>query len=117
MGALANRFVRYLTWNVLLIAIAAGATRAAAPTCVTACQNKANTCARKCTDVVEMGAADCQLTCAKALFVPCVSRCQRDNVVISDDYRVVAPGEVESEAETDEAAAEEPAFKEAPSEE
>jgi hypothetical protein len=77
--------------------LAAGSAAAQEPTCVTACESKADTCAQQC-EALAVAAYDdpvslreCQLSCARALFVACVERCSATNEVVEDDYRLVAP--------------------------
>jgi hypothetical protein len=66
------------------------------PTCVTLCQQKVDACASQCEalgDAVYRDPASlrqCQLACAKELFVSCVERCSRTGEVVEDDYGVAA---------------------------
>ena len=77
-------------WITLALMLAAPAA-AQPPTCVTLCEAKADACAEQCSEVSKEDFADCQLTCAKALFPRCVASCQQTNEVVWDDYRVTAP--------------------------
>src|SRR5262245_56669913 len=75
-----------------------GASPAAAqePTCVTLCQQKVDACASECealADAVYRDPAslrDCQLACARQLFVSCVERCSQTGEVVEDDFGFVA---------------------------
>jgi hypothetical protein len=86
---------------VLLIAGAlagAGARTAAAQqaTCVTLCQQKVDTCAAECEALADAVYRDpaslrqCQLACAKGLFVACVERCSQTGEVTPGGYEIVA---------------------------
>ena len=83
-----------LLW--LAVALGAGAAAAQQPTCVTLCQQKVDACADQCEalgDAVYRDPASlrqCQLGCAKQLFVACVERCSRTGEVVEDDYGIVA---------------------------
>ena len=76
----------------------AGARPAAAqrPTCVTLCQEKVDACAGECQALADSVYRDpaslqqCQLQCAKGLFVSCFERCSRTGEVVADDYGIVA---------------------------
>jgi hypothetical protein len=59
--------------------------------CVTSCQDKANTCAIECNEKLGASVSECQLACARVLFVSCVKRCSSDGVVVEDDYEIRAP--------------------------
>jgi len=92
---------------VLAFALAgAPAARAAGPTCVTLCQQKADACGQQCQALAQSVYSDpasfdqCQLGCAKALFTSCVEGCSQTGVVVSDDYGLVAehPDQLPSEA-------------------
>ncbi len=76
----------------LFASLGAGAAAAQQPTCVTLCEQKVDACASQCEelgDAVYRDAASlrqCQLACAKQLFVSCVERCSRTGDVVEDDY-------------------------------
>jgi hypothetical protein len=69
---------------------------AQAPTCVTLCQQKVDACAAECealADAVYRDPAslrECQLACARQLFVSCVERCTATGEVVEDDFGMVA---------------------------
>jgi hypothetical protein len=79
-------------------ALAGGARPVAAqqPTCVTLCQQKVDACAGQCealADAVYRDPAslrECQLACARQLFVACVERCTQTGEVTLDDFGMVA---------------------------
>src|SRR5262245_9278739 len=83
-----------------LVAALAGAgalpASAAEPTCVTLCQQKVDACAGECAALAGAVYRDpaslqqCQLQCAKGLFVSCFERCSQTGEVVSDDYGIVA---------------------------
>jgi hypothetical protein len=84
-------------WVVAMLSAALGSTAyAQAPTCVTACQQKVDACARNCEDLADAVYRDpaslrqCQLACAQQLFVSCFERCAQTGEVVEDDYGVVA---------------------------
>jgi len=66
------------------------------PTCVTLCQQKVDACAGECEALADSVYRDpaslreCQLACAKGLFVSCVERCSRTGEVVEGDYGIVA---------------------------
>jgi len=76
------------------LASAAGAQPA---TCVTACQQKVDACADRCESLTQaayddpVSLRDCQLGCARGLFVSCVQRCSETGEVVTDDFAIVAP--------------------------
>ena len=66
------------------------------PTCVTLCEQKVDACASQCE---ALGGAvyrdpaslrQCQLACAKQLFVSCFDRCSQTGEVVEDDYGIAA---------------------------
>ena len=59
--------------------------------CVTSCQDKADACANECSEKLGESVSDCQLACARVLFVSCVKRCSKDGVIVEDDYEIVEP--------------------------
>jgi hypothetical protein len=69
----------------------------AADNCVTACEAKADQCARSCEELAQFSSddpaslRDCQVACARNLFVSCFDLCSETNVVVEDDYGLVAP--------------------------
>jgi hypothetical protein len=75
-----------------------GAAPAAAqqPTCVTLCQQKVDACAAQCEALADSVYRDpaslreCQLACARQLFVSCVERCTQTGEVVEDDFGMVA---------------------------
>jgi len=75
----------------------AGSAGAQQPTCVTACQQKVDACAQQCEALAEAAydhptsLRECQLGCARGLFVACVQRCNETNEVVEDDFVIVAP--------------------------
>ena len=81
----------------LLAALAGGSVASAADDCVTACEQKTNQCAARCEELSEVASddpaslRDCQLACARGLFVSCFELCAESNVVVEDDYGLVAP--------------------------
>lgn len=94
------------TGSIVWLAVAFGAALAAGParqavaaeaTCVTLCQEKVDACAGKCEalagSVYEDPASlrECQLACARQLFVACVQRCSETGEVTEGDYGIVAP--------------------------
>src|SRR5262245_11504702 len=66
------------------------------PTCVTLCQQKVDGCAAQCEALADSVYRDpaslreCQLQCAKGLFVACVERCSQTGEVVEGDYGIVA---------------------------
>ena len=80
----------------LFAALCPGTVAAQEPTCVTLCQQKVDACASECeglSDAVYRDPAslrECQLACAKGLFVSCVERCSQTGEVVEDDYGIVA---------------------------
>jgi hypothetical protein len=83
----------------LLAALAlagAPAAGAAAPTCVTLCQQKADACGEQCQALAQSVYRDpasfdeCQLGCAKTLFTSCVEGCSQTGEVATGDYGLVA---------------------------
>jgi len=80
----------------LAAAVGPGTAAAQEPTCVTVCEQKVDACATECEalgDAVYRDPASlrqCQLACAKELFVACVERCTRTGEVAEDDYGFVA---------------------------
>ena len=79
-----------------LVGVGAPPAAAQQPTCVTLCQQKVDTCAAECealADAVYRDPAslrECQLACARELFVSCVERCQQTGEVVEDDFGFVA---------------------------
>jgi hypothetical protein len=80
----------------LSAALAVGSAAAQEPTCVTLCQQKVDLCARQCEELGDAVYRDpaslrqCQLACAKQLFVSCVERCSETGEVVEDDYGIAA---------------------------
>jgi len=82
----------------LCLAAAPGPGTAAAeePTCVTLCQQKVDACASECEALADAVYRDpaslrqCQLACAKQLFVSCFDRCSQTGEVVDDDYGIAA---------------------------
>jgi hypothetical protein len=82
------------------LALAGAAARPAAAeeaTCVTLCQQKVDECASQCEALAgsvyddPASLRECQLACAKGLFVSCVQRCSDTGEVGEGDYGIVAP--------------------------
>jgi len=75
---------------------APGPAAAQQPTCVTLCQQKVDTCAAECealADTVYRDPAslrECQLACARQLFVSCVEQCSETGEVSEGGYGIVA---------------------------
>jgi hypothetical protein len=90
------------SFGCLCLFVALGAVPAAAqqPTCVTLCEQKVDACAAQCQDLGDAVYRDpaslrqCQLACAKQLFVACVERCSQTGEVVEDDYEL-DPGKPE----------------------
>jgi len=76
----------------LFVALGGGPAAAEQPTCVTLCQQKVDVCAGQCEVVGDAAYRDpaslrqCQLACAKQLFVSCVERCSETGEVVENDY-------------------------------
>jgi len=81
---------------VMGLSAAAAAASAQEPNCVTVCQQKVDACGARCealADAVYRDPAslkECQLGCAKQLFVSCFEHCTETGEVIADDYGIVA---------------------------
>ena len=93
----ASRLAALCTSLVAALAGAgAPAASAAEPTCVTLCQQKVDACAGECEALASTVYRDpaslqqCQLQCAKGLFVSCVERCSQTGEVVANDYGIVA---------------------------
>ena len=77
---------------LLFASLGAGAAAAQNPTCVTLCQQKVDACASQCEELGDAVYRDpaslrqCQLACAKQLFVSCFQRCSETGEVVEDDY-------------------------------
>jgi hypothetical protein len=75
----------------LCVALGAGVAAAQQPTCVTLCQQKVDACASRCEELGDAVYRDpaslrqCQLACAKQLFVSCFQRCSETGEVVEDD--------------------------------
>jgi hypothetical protein len=76
--------------TVLLAALIAAPALAEGPTCVSVCADKTRDCAAECSARVGGEGESCELACGRALLVSCVVDCQATNVVVWDDYEVVA---------------------------
>jgi hypothetical protein len=80
----------------LSAALGAGTAAAQQPTCVTRCEQKVDLCARQCEELGDAVYRDpaslrqCQLACAKQLFVACVQHCTETGEVVEDDYGLAA---------------------------
>ena len=78
--------------------LAAAAVPAAAqqPTCVTRCQQKVDACAAQCEALAgtvyrdPASLRECQLACARQLFVSCVEHCTETGEVVQDDFGLIA---------------------------
>jgi hypothetical protein len=76
----------------LFVAPGAGTSAAQQPTCVTLCQQKVDNCASQCEELGDAVYRDpaslrqCQLACAKQLFVSCFQRCSETGEVVEDDF-------------------------------
>jgi len=76
----------------LFVALVAVSAAAQQPTCVTLCEQKVDACAAQCEELGDAVYRDpaslrqCQLACAKQLFVACVERCSQTGEVVEDDY-------------------------------
>ena len=83
---------------VIAAALVSGSRPAGAqqPTCVTLCQQKVDACAGQCEALASSVYRDpaslqeCQLACAKGLFVCCVEHCTQTGEVVEDDYGIAA---------------------------
>ena len=81
-------------WLCALLAAGPGA--AQQPTCVTLCQQKVDACASECEGLADAvyrdpgSLRDCQLACARQLFVACVERCSQTGEVVQDDFGIAA---------------------------
>ncbi len=84
---------------LIAAALAAGGARPAAaqqPTCVTLCQQKVDACAGHCEALAgavyrdPASLRECQLACARQLFVSCVEHCTQTGQVALDDFGMVA---------------------------
>ena len=96
------RTLRFVSSLLVALGLTASPAAAQAPTCVTDCQAKADACAGECVELSGANFADCQLTCAEALFVDCVVSCQDTNEVVWNDYQLIVPAAPrESEAGTE----------------
>jgi hypothetical protein len=89
---------RALGWIAGLLSLGlAGAAGAQQATCVTACQDKVGACAAQCESLTQAAYDDppslreCQLGCARGVFVSCVQRCNETGEVVTDDVVIVAP--------------------------
>jgi hypothetical protein len=84
------------TLGAALLAAVAVPAAAQHPTCVTRCQQKVDACAAQCealADAVYREPAslrECQLACARQLFVTCVEHCTETGEVVQDDFGMVA---------------------------
>ena len=88
-------------WIMLALVLAApAAAQPPPPTCVTACEAKADACAEKCSEITGEDFAACQLACAKAQFQRCVATCQQTNEVVWDDPIIPVPEKKQRETDT-----------------
>ena len=80
-------------------ALAGGGARPAGaqqPTCVTLCQQKVDSCAAECQALAgavyrdPASLRECQLACARQLFVSCFDRCSETGEVVEGDFGIVA---------------------------
>lgn len=91
------RCARWILCGVVFASLTFSAAGAADANCLSVCQDKANSCAAKCSEKSGQSFEDCQLGCAKLLFSRCIEQCNESGVVVWDDYEIRTPDETGEE--------------------